>query len=384
MERSRHRDLAVDLVLAGIVAAAGLAEVWVPLESVQGTGSPIVSSVAIVLAGCLLALRRRAPIALVGVPATWVLAGIVTLGDLQILFFGELVPMYFALYSGIRFGRPRAAAAVAGSVALAVVIADLTIPYLQDASELLFHWGILIAIALIALGVRRSEARAVAAALRAERSEAEARHAAMLAVAEERARIARELHDILGHSMSVVVVQAGAAAEVVDDDPVAVRRALEAIRSIGRDSLAEVRRVVALLREDEEAGLAPVPGIDRLPDLIAQARDAGLDVTYSVVGNVDALSAGRGLAVYRVVQEALTNVRRHANARSAAVVVTATPDAVTVTVTDDGGGHAASGAAGHGLFGMRERVAIYGGELEAGPQEGGWHVRAELPVLGPS
>jgi len=371
----------VDIVLAAVVATAGLAEVWVPFVSVQGTGSPVVSTVGIVVGAALLALRRTATIALVGVPLTWVLLGVATAGDLQIIFFGQLVPMYLALYSGARFGAPRVGVAVCGSVVLTVVVADLTVPYLQEPGEILFHWGILLAVLLIALSVRRSEARAVRAAVRAERSEAESRRAALEAVAEERSRIARELHDILGHSMSVMIVQAGAAAQVVDDDPAAVRSALETIRSIGSDSLDEVRRVVALLREDENAGLAPVPGIDRIPDLIAQARAAGIEVTYTIDDGVAGLPAGPGLAVYRVVQEALTNVRRHASARSASVAITADADGVAVTVTDDGTG-AATGIdrGGHGLLGMRERVALYGGTVEAGPAAQGWRVHAELPA----
>nr|WP_276498531.1 histidine kinase [Agromyces luteolus] len=227
--------------------------------------------------------------------------------------------------------------------------------------------------------MRVSERRAADAAVRAIAAETDAREAALRAVAEERARIARELHDILGHSVSVMVVQAGAAAEVVDVDAAAARRALEAIRTTGTDALAEVRRVVELLREDDHDALSPQPGIARIPELIEQARGSGLVVDFRADDTSD-LSAGRQLAVYRVVQESLTNVRRHARAASASVAIERSADRVDVTVTDDGAAAGADRAAGHGLLGMRERVTLYGGTLEAGPGPSGWRVHASLPI----
>lgn len=380
---------ALDTALAFVIAAVGLAEVWVPFESVQGEGSSAASSIAIVLCGVALVFRRAYPLALVAVPATWVAVAIASGGDIQVLFFGQLVPMYFALYSGARYGTPRVMAIVCGSVVLGVLLADLTVPALQTPNEIFFHWAVLIAVFALGWGMRMAERRAIAAGRRASEAESSAREQALRAIADERSRIARELHDVLGHSVSVMVVQAGAAAQVVDDDPEFVRRALETIRSTGVQSLAEVRRVVTLLRDDEEAQLGPQPGMAQLPALIESMRVGGLYIDYNATGDPDELGAGKQLAVYRIVQEALTNVARHAEASRASVTVTRSADAVVIDVVDDGvrspveesvqparGTHG-----GHGLIGMQERAAAYGGHIEAGPQEeGGWRVRAVLPA----
>ncbi|WP_353829212.1 sensor histidine kinase [Agromyces sp. SYSU T0242] len=379
MDRRTRWHIAQDVAVAALVAALGLGEVWVPFDSVQGSGSPVLGSIAIVLCAGLLAMRRRVPLLLVGVPLIWVAAFIATSGEMLVLFFGGFLPILLALYTGARHGSVATSAAVCGSVFAAVILADLFVPELQGPSEQFFHWGVLLTVFLIGIGMRVSERRAVDAAVRAAAAEAEAREAAVRAVSEERARIARELHDILGHSVSVMVVQAGAAAEVVDDDPASARRALEVIRSTGSDALADVRRVVALLRDDELDGLAPQPGIARLPELVDQARASGLVVHFRADDTSD-LSAGRQLAVYRVVQEALTNVRRHAQAKSATVAIDRAGDRVDITVTDEGGADRPSRPDGHGLLGMRERVALYGGALDAGPGPHGWRVHASLPT----
>jgi len=380
VDRRTRWHLAQDVAVAALIATLGLAEVWVPFDSVQGDGSPVLSTVAILVCAVLLALRRLVPLALVGVPLTWVACFVATGGETQVLFFGGFLPIVLALYSGARHGGVRTSTIVCGSVFAAVILADLFVPELQGPSEQFFHWGVLLTVFLIGIGMRVSERRAVDAAMRAAVAETESREAALRAVAEERARIARELHDILGHSVSVMVVQAGAAAEVVDVDAAAARQALEAIRTTGTDALAEVRRVVELLREGDHDALSPQPGIERIPELIEQARGTGLVVEYRADDTSD-LSAGRQLAVYRVVQEALTNVRRHARAASASVAIDRSADRVEITVTDDGDG-AAAGPAGQGLLGMRERVTLYGGTLDAGPGPGpgGWRVHASLPT----
>jgi signal transduction histidine kinase len=372
--------LVQDSALAAIVASMGLAEVWVPFESVEGTGSPIISSVVILVSAVLIALRRTRTELLVGVPLAWVIATVASGGHPQVLFFGGLVPLMLVLYSGVRHGTVSVAAIVCGSVVATILLGDLFILELQEPSEILFHWGVTIAVFLVGFGLRVSERRAVDAALRAAAAEAEAEQASLRAVSEERTRIARELHDILAHSLSVMVVQAGAAAQVVDEEPETVRQALEAIRSTGSDSLAEVRRVVSLLREDGP-DLAPQPGITRIPELIEQARADGLQVEYTVDEDASELSAGRQLVVYRVVQESLTNVRRHARATTANVSVRRRDGEVVITVMDDG--HTTLGApapGGHGLLGMRERVALYGGTVETGQEQDGWRVHAVVPV----
>ncbi|BDZ55584.1 sensor histidine kinase [Agromyces marinus] len=390
MDRRARWHLAQDIGLAAGIAAAALAEVLVPFESVQGPPASAVAIAAIMLVSVALAFRRTKPILLVAVPAVWVVAAVVSGGAVPVLFFGQLVPLALAVYSAARHARSRDLTIIGGTSIATVILADLTQPPLQGLSELIFHWAVLVIVFGAGWGLRTSERRAVDAAVRASEAEAASREAAMQAIADERARIARELHDILGHSVSVMVVQAGAAAQAVDDDPVFVRRALESIRSTGADSLAEVRRVVALLREDEEDGLAPQPGVDGVGDLVEQARAEGLAVDYRVDGDASSLSAGEQLAVYRIVQESLTNVRRHAAASSVVVAVGCGDSGVEVSIEDDGVGtgstqrRVAAAPPGHGLVGMRERVSLYGGEFAAGPTGDGrgWAVRVTLPAGG--
>ena len=204
------------------------------------------------------------------------------------------------------------------------------------------------------------------------------------AVAEERARIARELHDVIAHSVSVIVVQAGAADQLFGERPDQARGALRAIESAGRDAQRELRRLLAAVRPGAEADSAhPQPGLDRLDELAEPLREGGLEVDVRWEGTSRALPAGVDLSAYRIVQEALTNTLRHANATRAEVTVRYADDAVEVSVLDDGRGAvpAPGDGGGYGIAGMRERVTILGGTLEAGPlPRGGYRVRALLPL----
>jgi signal transduction histidine kinase len=218
---------------------------------------------------------------------------------------------------------------------------------------------------------------------RAARLEQEREERARAAVAEERGRIARELHDVIAHSMSVIVVQAGAAEQILGNDPARAREALRSIRRAGNDVLDEMRRLLGILRrEDEELTLAPQPSIARLDELLGQARAGGLPVELVVHRQPRQLAPGVELAAYRIVQEALTNSRKHAGAAHAQVIRYA-PDALELDVVDDGRAAQQGGGTGHGLVGMRERAVLYGGVLEAGARPGGgFAVHARLP-LGP-
>jgi signal transduction histidine kinase len=204
---------------------------------------------------------------------------------------------------------------------------------------------------------------------------------ARLAIAEERARIARELHDVVAHSVSVMVVQAGAERLALRDDQQSTRETLLAIEKTGRQALTEMRRLLDMLRtEDDELVLAPEPGLDHLGSLLAHVRDAGLPVELHVEGERAPLPAGVDISAYRIVQEALTNALRHAGPARARVVVRYGEADVEVEVADDGPGPKQGDGTGHGLVGMRERVALYGGELTTGKgNDGGYVVRARLP-----
>jgi signal transduction histidine kinase len=208
---------------------------------------------------------------------------------------------------------------------------------------------------------------------------------ARIAVAEERARIARELHDVVAHAVSVMVVQADGAAYAVHSQPDLAERAIKTISSTGREALTELRRLLGVLRSEQTSDeRTPQPGTQSLSELAARVRAVGLPVKLDIVGNVDDLPAGVGLGIYRIVQEALTNSLKHAgHGSSAAVRVARVGDRVDLSIVDNG--HRVSDtlvgvSGGNGLIGMRERALVFGGTLEAGPRpSGGWQVVASLP-----
>jgi signal transduction histidine kinase len=233
----------------------------------------------------------------------------------------------------------------------------------------------------IAFGVGRKSLEADEAKERAARAEREREERARAAVAEERARIARELHDVVGHSVSVMTVQASGVRRLLRPDQEREREALLVVERTGREALAEMRRMVGVLRRPEEApALAPQPSLEHVNRLVEQARDSGLPVELRIDGDAIQLPAGVDLTAYRLVQEGLTNTLKHAQATRAEVLVSYGEDHIEVTVTDDGTGVGNGDGGGHGLVGMRERVSVYGGELDAGPQHGGgYRLRAKLP-----
>ena len=272
------------------------------------------------------------------------------------------------------------AGAAIGFASIAVVArVDERLGLEEAVSGILFGGVVsLIAYALQQRGKRTAELEERAALLEREREEAE-----QAAVAEERRRIARELHDVIAHSITLMTVQAGAARLLLSEDPGRAREPVLSVEQTGRHALAELRRLLGMLRADErEVSLAPQPGLARLDDLLGQARGAGLPVELAVAGEPRVLPPGVELTAYRIVQEALTNARRHAGPARAHVLLRYRIKALDLEVTDDGRQAPTTGdGAGHGLVGMRERVALYDGTFEAGPRpEGGYAVRARLPL----
>jgi len=235
----------------------------------------------------------------------------------------------------------------------------------------------------IAFALSRKFEEADEAKKRAATAEREREERARAAVTEERARIARELHDVVGHSVSVMTVQASAVRRLLRPEQEREREALLIVEQTGREALAEMRRMVGVLRRPEEApALAPQPSLEHVDKLVEQAREAGLPVELRIEGEPLSLPAGVDLTAYRLVQEGLTNALKHARAERAQVLLRYSAGDIEVTVSDDGRGAGSDDGGGHGLVGMRERVAVYGGALEAGPQpEGGYRLRARLPVM---
>ncbi len=291
----------------------------------------------------------------------------------------------FALAICFRWGmRPARVQSVAG-LALTVGVAALVTVNDPTAKTGDFVWdAITFTIAwIVGFAVGDKYREVDAAKERAALAEREREERARRAVADERARIARELHDVVGHSVSVMTVQASAVRRLLEQDQERVSEALQVVEQTGREALAEMRRMVGVLRHAEDGpALAPQPSLEQLERLVEHTRNAGLPVDLRVEGDPVQLPTGIDLTAYRLVQEGLTNAIKHAGANRAEVLVRYAGGHVEVTVSDDGCGAGDGGGGGHGLVGMRERVSVYGGKLEAGARpEGGFLLRATLPVV---
>ena len=280
--------------------------------------------------------------------------------------------------------------AIARGLGLAVAVAGIVVVVANDpghSTDALFIEPVVAALAWLAgLALRERAAQARAAEERAALAERERAATARAAVAEERARIARELHDIVAHTVSVMVLQVGAVrhklpASLADD-----REALTGVERTGRDALIEMRRLLGALRKrDEDVALAPQPGLAALDTLVEGFRGAGLEVELRIEGDLVTLPPPLDLSAYRIVQEGLTNTLKHAPAAHADVTVSYAPKELEIVVRDDGDASSHDDGLGYGLVGIRERVKVYGGEMSAGPGDGGGYVlRARLPLNGTS
>jgi len=272
---------------------------------------------------------------------------------------------------------------VAGWAALVATAAF--VDYQSSSAFSDFFWTLLILTLAwffgVALGTRTEQAEELRE--RVEAAEREQALAAERAANDERSRIARELHDVVAHSVSVMVVQASGVRRLLHADQEREREALMSVEQIGRQALTEMRRMLGVMRTGTEQppALAPQPGLQYLDRLVAQVEEAGLPVSLRIEGELPELSPGVDLSAYRIVQEGLTNALKHAKGARAEVVVRYIDSSVELEISDDGPGVPDGDGMGHGLVGMRERVALYGGTLEAGPREGGGFVlRAQLPA----
>ena len=363
------------LVWDAIVAGGLLIGQLTPflVEGVRRLGEALTPGAAVlIVAACgALAARRRMPLSVLAVvaAATGVYAVAGYRGNLSVPF---AVAVYTAASRRERREVVTIALPIAVAAALAISISDpQTHNWVDDLLAVATSAGIPLLIGRIMFNRRR-------------RIDQEREQAAIDAVAAERARMARELHDVVAHAMSVMVVQAGAARTTLATDPAAAEEAIRRIEETGRSALGEMRRLVALLRPEPGEGdaLAPQPSLARIDELLEGVRRAGLPVEVVVEGTPHDLASGVDLTAYRVVQESLTNALRHAGDAHARVVLRYAADALHVEVADDGVGPVTNGdGGGHGLIGMRERVALLGGTLQAGARPGGgFLVRAELPL----
>jgi signal transduction histidine kinase len=373
-----------------VVAVAALAAVdifqWTGGE--QPTNAQRVSYLAVSVLGLIgLVLRRRAPLAVLAVLA-------VTFKAWDYLFFPPgaqipFVPFVIMLILAYNTGAHTRNRRAQVGVALLLLFIASGIRNVIEGHQLgnqLPSWVFMAAAWLIGKGIQRYRDLTASLRVQARQLEQERDERARLAAALERSRIARELHDVIAHSVSVMVVQAAAERKVLDAKLQQTRDVLEMIEGTGRQALVELRRMLGVLRKsDDQLLLAPQPGLPDLAGLVDQVRDAGLPVTFRVEGNRVPVPAGVELSAYRIVQEALTNTLKHAGSAHAEVTLGYFADHLEVVVVDDGRGsiEGRRSNGGHGLVGMKERVAMLGGTLRAGPSEtGGFLVSATLPLGG--
>jgi len=366
------------LALALTVIAVGSTVV---ARTRYGFPVPVLAAVVTLFTTLPIALRRYRPVA--------VLATTVTAETLLLIFSSDSqVPLgvIVALYTVAAYCERRVSIRAAAWVALPITV-GVTVNNGPHAGRVIPELAVFAIAWLVGDNLRTRRAYLAELEARAARLEREREEKAERAVIEERARIARELHDVIAHNVSVMVVQASAGEEVFDEDPERARESLSAVSSTGRAALAELRRLLGVIRaEDDPAGevsYAPQPGIEYLDELLGQVRETGLPVELSVIGEPRRLPEGIGLCAYRIIQEALTNTLKHADASGAQVNVRYVADALELQVVDDGRGSTPVNGetGGHGLIGMRERVALFGGELTISPRAGrGYEVRARLPL----
>ena len=353
------------LLALGITVFAQL-DLWLNIEQATQYGSDLANALTTFVATSVLVLRRRAPLLTVCVVAA-VIAVPDLISPLTVQLWGDFVPLLIAAYSVARYRPTRVAFAGLMVAAVTLLVVELRVPVAGTASNIPFIW--------VPFGVVAAAGRI----LRARESERD--ETVRTAVLEERARIARELHDIVGHSVSVMVVQAGAAEDLLDRDPQRARGPLRSVQETGGQAIGELRRMLGLLRDESSAPtLTPQPGTAQLGELVEQMSTVGLPVDLRIEGTPRPLAPGIELAAYRVVQEALTNTLKHAGPATSTVVLRYGDDALDLEVIDDGDSTRSNGF-GHGLIGMRERVTLYDGRIESGPlPEGGFAVRVHLPV----
>jgi signal transduction histidine kinase len=367
--RWRPDPVGFDLGLALVLLIAAELEIWLTNDA---GGYRTVAALAAPVLAASVAVRRLYPL-LAGIAAQGTMAlTFAVWGNTQI--FGSTIAWFCALYAMTVWTTPRRFVAGAAFV-LVTNLAAAAGPVGTLQKSVPFAVVTLVVMLLVRRVVGDRERRA-------QLAERERDVAAREAVVEERARIARELHDAIAHNVSMMVVQAGAERRTLDPESGTTHEVLATIEEIGRGALTEMRRLVGMLRSDDADPLVPQPGLDDLSALIAQVRDAGLPVELHIDGEPRELPVGLELSAYRIVQEALTNALKHAGDARASVRVNYRPDSLELEIVDDGtGGPSQASGGGHGLVGMRERVALYGGRFQAdrGPS-GGFAIRVLLPI----
>jgi signal transduction histidine kinase len=369
LARFRPDPLNLDRMLAALLAVGAELEVWL------GSGAAHERLVAAVVAPALagtVAFRRLYPTFAGVAAAVLVSVELGFWGDPQVI--SNAVAYFCALYALTVWTPPRRFA-----LGLVLVLAVDLATNAEPNGDLHNNVPITVVTLVVMLVVRRVVGDRER---RVQVAERERDVAAREAVVEERARIARELHDVIAHHVSMMVVQAGAERQVLGDANAQTREVLETVEQSGRSALTEMRRLLGMLRDDAHQPLTPQPGLGDVPMLVEQLRETGLPVALRIDGEPRELPMGIELSAYRIIQEALTNALKHAGDARATVHIRYGADSLELEIADDGGGHPALAAGGgHGLVGMRERVALYGGRFDASHNpSGGVAVRVIIPI----
>jgi signal transduction histidine kinase len=365
-------------IIVSLLFGSALYEIWFA-QGGGWTGSPVASTALAAIIILPVLLRSRFPLA--------VLVVVLAASAVQYVYAGDAFQPWFAFvlaFYAVAAHSERREAVLGGVMGAAAVGAVDVAKLLQGDpfGEVVPAWFFVAGVWAFGRWVRSRRFQTERLLQRTVVLEREREEKARAAVAEERARIARELHDVVAHSVSVMVVQAQAAQRLTGEEQAELRlQTLSSIETTGRQALVEMRHLLGVLRHtDEELALAPQPGLDDLEDLIGQLREAELPVELRVEGEVTPLPPGVDLSAYRLVQEALTNTLKHAGPARAQVTIRYRNDEVELEIIDDGPGTGNGGGSGQGLIGMRERVAVYGGVFESGRHNGGYRVRARLPL----
>jgi signal transduction histidine kinase len=372
-------------LLVLVLLLASLIEIWLPADPTsRGWGGPRWASTLIALASILpLLVMRRRPMGALAVSFAAGCGNIVLTSPHQASFEGFVALVVLVYGAGAYLETARAVWAIV-VLEVAIVVLGLLLEFLDDYNSLEYA-GVPLWLAMAwvvgrlmrSWRLRAEELEELTTELAVERdARAEA------AVEAERMRIAHELHDVVAHNVSVMTIQATAASRILASDPDAAREALASVERTGRETVDEMRILLGVLRDRGAADpFAPQPGLAELDALAERVGSAGLPVEVVIEGRPRPLGAGLDLAAYRIVQEALTNALKHAGGEHVRVTVRYTDTALELEVLDDGVGNGAGGGSGNGLVGMKERVAMYGGQVEMGRRrEGGWELRARLPV----
>jgi signal transduction histidine kinase len=374
-----------DAGLILVLIAIAQEEIWVPQYSFNNRVGPVAMAIAATtLTAVLQFWRRREPLLILAAVAAVTLIRARLGGGVTGL--GFLAPILVDVYSVGRYERRLhwvPAAAVSAVLAVGATSVDSLLDPTHSTGGGFIAFTYLFMAVIWGLGrlLLGRESASLELAERAESLQRDRDAQAREAVAEERARIARELHDVVAHNVSVIIAQAQAASALLDKRPDAAKKPLLRIETTAREAMAEMRRLVGILDEADGPGVGPQPGLPQLPELFDRVREAGLAVEFESEGDVSDLPGGLNLAAYRVVQEALTNVLRHAGASVVRVRVRRSRGVLTIDVVDDG--HEISprkDGGGRGLIGMRQRVALYGGRIDLGSHPGGFSINVMIPL----